>query len=904
MTSFRERPPLETLILSKLFRPRVHPNLLPRPHLIQWLDSETSCKVTLVSAPAGAGKTTLLSVWLAQSTHPVAWVALDEADSELSLFLAYVATALGLSVDGLSSELFSPRYCAHYLLHEMEQMTDKHILVLDDYHALADNSPVHEMVTVLLEYLPPHIHLVLASRTDPPLPLARMRGRRHLRELRMQELSFSLSEVHQYITQCVDPEISEATATFLYERTEGWPAIVCLATLSLQHQQDRVAYLESLSNDQRFVMDYLTDEILAHMPAFTMRFLLQVSILERCCAALCADVTGASESRCQEILQGLAIRNLFNMAIDDQDHWYRFHDLFRTVLNVRLRQRMDASHIATLHDRAGAWLARQGHAEEALHHLLAAGNQEAAAQLVEQYKHDLLNSDRFWELEHLLGLLPAEVVAQRPALLLTKAFIYYFRSSSTSKIVETVQACEELLSANQEQFEPAALDALAGEVASLYSAIWYVRGDSARTIQAAQKALALLPKSYGYVRGVAILCLGAAYQLAGDLKLAVHHLQRALVDIDGNELSVQLRIRLSLILIYLRAGELHQLVSALQQLLTVARTHGRSVSIGWAHWVLGFVHYEWNDLDVAMEHLAAVIAMQRRVRIDTLAYCYLLQAQIYQVQNRSEEANKCIDELADILLQNHSPELVRMLEAVRAHLALQQGDYDRSQSWSRSMDAAHLSNAKMHQRPSEIRYLSYVRILLVQGTPPDLQQAADLLHVLFDDARAVHNIRHIISIKSLQSMVHAAQGETDAALDVLAEALHLAQHGGFIRTFVDLGPGMAALLRSLVARSGFPEGLSHYVHSILAAFHDTVYRHVLPRTDAAEPSPLIEPLTEREMDVLHLLEQRLSNKEIAQALVISPRTVKKHTSNIYAKLGVSGRRQAVERARALAILPL
>lgn len=894
---------LDTILQSKLHQPRLYAGVLPRPQLIQRLDLETAYKVTLLSAPAGAGKTTLLSIWLEQHAHCVAWVSLDEMDSHLSSFATYVAAALGTEIDETPGELGSARYCAHYLLNVMEATPEIQLLVLDDYHEIADDSPVHQTMSVIIDNLPPHIHLVIASRSDPPLSLARLRSRCQLREVRLRDLCFSQSEVHAYLVQSIDQPIDESQAALLHGRSEGWPAVVRLAVLSLQQQNGTLAHLEALPSNCKFIMEDLADEILATVPDDMERFLLNVSILERCCAALCADITDAAEESCQEILQWLAAQNLFTTSIDAHNRWYRLHDLFREILQVRLRRRLGEQHMDALHGRASDWLARHGHVEAAVRHLRAIGKLEDAAGLVEAYKHELLNAERFRELEHLLRLLPAELIDQRPALLLTRALIYFFRGSNTSKIAETMQAFERCRVAEERQPGEEDPRALAGEAAALYSLLQYWRGNSERAIHSAREALALLPASHTYMRGLAVFYLGTAYQLMGNLPLAVDTLQRALVDSGANELSIQLRIRVALMLVFLKSGEWHQLVQVAHQLLKAAEPHHQPVSTGWAHWVLGLVHYEWNELDAAAQHFATVIGMQHRVRSDTLAFCYLGQGLVFMGQDQPQEADRLLDELAEMLVQNHCPELMLILDSFRARLALREGNSELAQSWVRSLDGLHLPTADVRWVATEVRVLTYIRILIAERTASSLRQASDLLAACLESASAVHNVQRLIEIKSLQSLVHAMQEETNAALDELREALSLAQRGNFMRTFVDLGPPMAALLQSLIHRDVLPESLCAYVQSILAAFSTVTHRRTVPVAESAAPSDLIEPLTERELEVLLLLGKRLSNKEIARELIISPRTVKKHTSNIYAKLQVSSRYQAVEQALSLAILP-
>lgn len=898
-------PTPDLLIRSKLYRPRMHPDVLPRSQLIRWLNMESGHKVTLISAPAGMGKTTLLSIWLEEHASTVSWFSLDEADSNFLVFLKYIAAALQIdaqlahSAADIENFATSPRYCAQYLANEMAQLSGEHILVLDDYHEIAEDSPVHQAVAILIEYLPPHIHMVIASRRDPPWPLAQMRARRYLRELRMKDLVFSRAEVQAHLNHVLDTEVDASIATVLYERAQGWPAVVHLAVLSLQRQSDPSDFLTGFSLNSGLVTDYLTDEILERLPVATQHFLMQISIFERCCAPLCAAVTGVPVSECREILNWLAGHNFFTTVIDAQNHWYRFHDLFRELLHFRLRKQTSPQQIAELHQAAYVWLAQHDQLEEAVYHALAAHDDEGAVSLVEEHKHALLEKEQFAVLEHLMQLLPNQLIDQRPQLLLTRALLLAFRNADGEQIAPYLHAAEKLLEQHAGTLDEAERLALKGEIHALYSLIYVHSGDGERSLHHARLAHMYVPQMHTYMRGIALFYLGDAYQLTGNTTEALQTLQNELKTLRAEEISVQMRIRLSLGQIYLVNGELYQAAQAFQQLLKMAQSHSQSVSMGWAHFGLGLLHYEWDKLDAAAEHFQAGIGLKHQVRVDTLARCYFGLVRVRQAQQQSQDADALMEELLDILLQKQNAALMREFEELRARLLLMRGELAPANSWART------TAIPSPRQRTAIAYppaLTHAHLLYGQGTATSLQKAATILQDFLDAQRKIHDTRRVIKTLALQALVYAKQGAESDAHDALVEAITLGQRGGFMRTFLNLGTPMASLLYSLLQSATLSTELHHYVQSILVAFPAQAAHRSTKESKPLVQGNLVEPLTNRELEVLALLQERLTNDEIAQRLVISPRTVKKHTSNIYQKLQTSGRRHAVAKAKALGLL--
>ncbi len=905
-TSPKNSTPTELLIRTKLCRPRIAEESLRRQHLVEQLHASLASDLTLVCAPAGYGKTSLLVAWLQQVAHPVAWLSLDEGDSDLVVFLRYVAAALRTVAPTAATELwglissptsFSSAYMARVLIGDLERLERKCVLVLDDYHAIRDDSPVHQLLSTLIKYKPASVHLVIASRDDPPLGLARLRAQNRLVELRARVLRFTLEESRHCLQQALQKEIAPPVIEALHERTEGWPAGVRLAALSAQQQTDFDAFARDFTGSSRFVMDYLTDEVLAHLPPATQRFLLQSSILKRCCAPLCAAVTETPLAQCQAILEWLETHNVFTAAVDRHGQWYRLHHLFRDLLAFRLHvEEAEAARIAG-HERASRWFAERGLVEEALDHALAAGDHEAATALIEQHRRGLMNGEQFRTLEQWIARLPREWVESNPTLLLSMAWVAFFYYHEDEMAALLLRA-ERLLNGAAARKEPGD-SALWGEAAALRGWYHYWRAEGERSLQSALQALEQLPPSHGYVRGVAVLYMGLAHQLRGRSGPAIQKLKEALSQAPTHATSFHLRVLMAQSFVYMLSAELQQVVEAAQNYLKLAQQHNQPISMGWARYMLGRVFYEWNKLEAAAHHFDAVIDLRHATSTIMLGHAHFGRALVYQAQNQPEQADRCIEALLDLNLADPTTSLLPQVAAFRTRLALLRGDVNAAMSWVRA------NPQTVAQSPlffGEIGILIQMRALIAHGSTESLQRAQALL----DDAEALteatHNARRAPEILVLRALLHNAQGERATALDELARAVALAQPSGLQRLFLDFGEPLRDLLSCLLRQDQLAPALRTYLSTLLENFPTSAANEDSSAASTPPPSPLIEPLTTRELDVLTLLERRLSNGEIAQALVISPRTVKKHASNIYQKLGVSSRRQAVAKAQTLGIL--
>lgn len=918
------------LLTTKLHRPLTPSLQVPRPHLLAKLNQGLARgdKLLLTVAPAGFGKTTLISQWIDQNAalgdtsvrciappplkpqfhNQVAWLALNEADNDLALFLQEVVAAVraiyptacaNLLYLLQASQLAAVPHLATILQQELGALPPNFVLVLEDYHFVTQVE-VHQLLTLLLDHLPSHVHLVLISRTEPPLPLARLRVGQQMTELRTADLYFSLTETQTFLAQALDRPLAPETVITLHRQTEGWIAGLQLAALALRGGGDEAAFVKTFADGNRHVMDYLMGEVLARQPQTVQTFLLYTSVLDRFCAPLCEAVLGdeqegSNPAASLSILTYLGKANLFVVALDDEDKWYRYHHLFRALLRRRLHASIPRAEISTLHCRASAWLADNGWVEEAVRQALASGDNLTAARLVTEHRQEMFDREEWRTLERWLGLLPTALVVQDAALLIIKAFVYSFQFK-LSAIPPLLQAAATRLEAST-LTDPAA-SMLRGELAGLWSQHWFWQNEYGRSLAAAEQGMKHLSATHLYAQSGTLFYWGLAAQMLGQRTLAVQTLQATLSDQPSYPNTLSTRVLFALSLIHYFAGELAPAQQMAQDFLQVARQSNLALSEAWAHYLLGMIHYEWNELEHAAHHFSAVVSQRYAAHTLAVHNCWLALAWTQQAQGRQRQAGEQVTELLNFHYERNNLALLPGVHAFRARLALQQGDMRAAISWAQATELTARNGPLIN---FDLPPLTHAKVLLAQATSESRAVAMAELAQLQDVLASTHNTLHLIEVLALQALAASMQGETESALTTLAQAVRLAKPGGFIRTFVDLGPALARLLYQLVARGVEID----YLGPVLAAFPPTAgTAGTTQQIRRAAQAQMIEPLTERESEVLLYLKQGLSNKAIAHTLNISVLTVKKHTINLYQKLGVNSRQQANVKAQALGILPL
>ena len=877
-----------SLTLTKFQRPRVGRDLVERPRLLEQLGAPTA--LTLVIAPAGYGKTTLLSTWLETCALPSAWLSLDALDNDLMTFTAsVVATVQTLfpmvgaeTVDLLHGVTRPPlATITRSLLNTLESIEQEFILVLDDYHLIHDNI-VHELVADLIRYSPRNLSLVIAARSDPPLPLARLRASGPFTEVRAANLRFTVEEAARLLRDNLQLPLDNQAVATLRTRTDGWAVGLRLAALYYRHTGHTAQGLEQ-SSSSRYVMNYLAAEVLAQLPTPIQNFLVITSVLDRLCAPLCEALAGVTDPRWtgRAALDWLYQADLFLTPLDAGRDWFRYHPVFQEFLLQQLAQQHSPAEIGALHVAASAWLAHNGYAEEALQQALAAGDTAAAVQIVTQQRRELINHEEWRRLERWVRLFPREVIDREPELLLSE--IWYARFQHQFRyMLPLLDRVEALLS--QLPLNAADVDRIQGEVATWRSYLSYFAGNIACSMTAARRALEKLPLEWWPLRALARLFLSACCLMTGDLSLAY----ATFYDSGEPDQGVAFRKRLLVCACFIHwmTADLSGLAQVATQILDKSDQADFQVeSNSWAHYFLGLVHYQRHDLVEAERQLTSLVLQPSQSHVQ----CFLNGAAVlmltYQAQGQPGKASEIAETMVSFTLQIQDTTALFTAKAFEAELALQQGRLAEAVQWAERYDRP-LTPLPFFCHPPVI----LARIRLAQNTSFSRQQAAQVLSGLADYFRSTSYTSVMIEVLAVQALLQQAEGHEAAALESLRHSIGLAEPGGFIRCFVDLGEPLEQLLTKLVRKPAAPP----YAARILAAFHQTVS---LADARRQANAVLLAPLTLRELDVLALLDKRYTNREIAEALVISETTVHTHLTHIGEKLGVHGRQAILQAAQ-------
>lgn len=893
------------LLVTKLHRPSPRSPRVARDRILRQLDRGLTSRLILVSAAAGFGKTTVLLDWAQHTQLPIGWLGLDERDNDPTRFWTYLVAALQTAERAIGeatlSMLQSPKPIDFEvfltpLLNELAQVQTDLIVVVDDYH-LITTPAIHDALAFLLEHLPGQIHLAIATRSDPPLPLARWRVRGQLTELRAAELRFTDAEAAAFLQQSLALPLSEAQIATIQRQTEGWIAGLQLAALSLRDATDPAAVINTFGGNQRYILDYLVEEVLERQPPPLRAFLLRTSILEQMCGPLCAAVVREAADG-SATLDHLERQNLLVERLDREHTWYRYHHLFAESLR-HLLQRSEPNCIPTYHHRAAQWYSCQGYIAEALEHAVAAGCFEYAARLIEQEMQTNENPrlDAI-ALRKALAALPPELTQTRPWLLVAKAWVG-FTSSQFAEAIAVIQALEHLLEQNPPATENA--DPLWGLVFALKGMQARQQGQAVNSVVWMEKALQLLPQDYSWLRSLMLLNLGVTYFVTDNYEAAqrllpeVSRIGRARGAADPAIAGLYLQAQF----LALR-GHLDEAISLCQQGLDLATERrwlptyaGVLVQVA-----LADLLREQNQLDMAAQHLNQSIDRAIQNQQPGLMMGYITLARVRQAQGdfsaawtALQAAERCQVWLWPTILS---------VTACKARLHLAEDNLDAAIAWAESRclsieDELHYSATDRFPGGSELDYLTYARVLLAYGqqrsSSSHLQDALRLLGRLQAFAKAGGRTIRVLETLLLQGLVWQAQGNRERSLQALHQALHIPGFGNYLRLFLDAGKPMAELLQSASKTIDSPE-----VNPLLAAFclaQDKQRRY---------QQPLIEPLSDRELEVLHYLATGMTNQAIASQLFVSLAAVKWHARNIYAKLQVKNRTQAVAKARELGIL--
>jgi LuxR family maltose regulon positive regulatory protein len=905
------------LLATKLYIPRWRPGLVSRPSLIERLNQGAERKLTLVSAPAGFGKTTLVSEWVAGSDRPIAWLSLEEADNDRARFLAYVVAALRTAAPHIGEGVLGALQSSQppptesiltALLNEIATLQDTIVLVLDDYHVI-DATPVDHALTFLLEHLPPQMHLVITTREDPQLPLARLRTRGQMIEMRAADLRFTHDEAVAFINEVMGLDLSASDLATLETRTEGWIAGLQLAALSMRGRDDIPGFIRSFAGDDRYIVDYLVEEVLRRQPEHVRAFLLRTSVLDRLSGSLCDAVTGRQDGR--GLLEALERGNLFVVPLDDKRHWYRYHHLFADVLRAHAMEE-GADQVAVRHQRASAWYETNGFRSAAINHALAAEDFERAASLVELAAMEMLGSGQEPMLYGWLTALPDKIVRARPVLSVNYAFASLSRDGLEAAEARLRDA-ERWLETPTNVREPR--DAPSGEMVvvdqkgfrSLPGTIAIARaycagalGDLAGMMEYAHHALDLLPEDDNLWRGAAAAILGIACWTSGDLEAAYRSFTEGKDRLEATGYT-QFEISIVYILADIRIaqGRLRDAARIYEQALRQATEQGRGV---WGtsdlYVGLGDLHRERNDLEIATQYLLRSKELGEHTALtDTRHRWYVAMARVKAIEGDLGSALDLLDEAERQYVENPDPD-VRPIAALKAQWWVAQGRLADALDWVRERSVS-VDDDLSYLR--EFEHLTLARILLARNRRERedrfIHEAVGLLERLLDAAEEGERTGSVIEILVLLAVAREAHGDISLALLSLERALTLAEPEGYVRLFVDEGLPMKTLLSQAAAQGKAPD----YTSRLLAAF-DAEEQTRRNRFDSPAAQPLAEPLSQRELDVLRLIALGLSNREIGERLFLALDTVKGHNRKIFGKLDVQSRTEAMARARELGIL--
>jgi LuxR family transcriptional regulator, maltose regulon positive regulatory protein len=933
-TANPEKEPLSSPLLeTKFYYPPPRPQQVTRPRLLARLNESLSHKLALVSAPAGYGKTTLVVEWVSQIPGAsVAWLSLDDGDNDPVRFLTYLITALQRALPGTSeralSMLHAPRKVAskalpdmsllNLLMNDLAQVDEPIILVLEDYH-LIHVETIHENITYLLEHLPANVHLLLTSRAEPPLPLSRLRGRGQLLELRTHDLRFTNQEAGEFLNRSMKLGLSNEKLEVLSARTEGWIAGLLMAAISITNRDDVDTFIDDFAGSNRFIMDYLVEEVLQQQPDHIQHFLHHTCLLERLCGELCdeimADVNsfeGRSDAEgtplhSTSLLSSLERANLFIVPLDDRQEWYRYHRLFADLLRKRLGL-ANPELLPIIHQSASRWFERKGNLPEAIGHSFSGGDLDRAALLIENAAIQVFRRSETGLILNWMNKLPETVIQDHPSL----GIYYSLALIMNNRRLEEVEAW---LDQAQRTASEGVLD---GEASALRGLVAMLRGEIPSSIALSRQALEILPEEQILFKSLAADNLGMCYVLIGDMPSAIQAFDEVvrMAERSGNTMMGAAALS-NLAGLQFVQGQLRGAWANFQKILELTTDPGgrRLPVAGKALSGLGELAREWNDLEAAASYLDEAVELLSQFVEIGVVFCYLSLARVRQAQGDWESAWQLLGKAQELATETKSIPLDdRLVEVSKARFWILEGNYQPALAWAQTRRLEENGLAGIRSGADslgfdiiESEYLTFARLYIAQGFS---EKALEILAQLQAIDEEKGRVRRLVEVLCLQAVIYQSQGEVETALAFLQRALVIARPEGFVRTFIDEGIPMTSLLNLAIQRGIEPEYAGRLLATVQAKeIHaqepskaSQARDDFFPISSQKAGSGLVEPLSDRELEVLHWLAAGLSNPEIGARLVISLSTVKGHTANIYSKLGVNSRTQAVAKARELGIL--
>ncbi len=904
MTAIAASGRASPLLATKLFIPSTRQTTVPRPRLAARLDASLSHPLTLVAAPAGFGKTTLVSTWARRQSKPVAWLSLDEGDNDPVRFLGYLIAALQTAQPALGKGVLPalgatnappPPAVIAALINDLSQIDGEVLLVLDDFH-LVDAAPIHEAIAMLVTHQPPQLHLMLVTREDPQLPLARLRARGELVELRGLDLRFTPAEAAQFLHEVMGLALDADAVAALDARIEGWAAGLQLAALSLQNSPNPAQTIAQLSGSHHFILNYLAEEVLRQLSPERQAFLLDTAVLTRLNGDLCDAVTGRTGSSAR--LEDLLAANIFLMPLDDEHRWYRYHHLFADLLRHQL-QRTRPDHAAVLQQRASAWCEAQGAAVEAIDYALAAADYPRAVRLLERHARSVVLQGYAQTVETWLRRLPRDWRLAGPHANLAFCWSLLLRG----QLGEIEPYLHDAEAAGNDGGA-----AIQAEALALRAGLASLRGDPERGCKLARAAVALAPADDRYVQSMTAFCLGTACNYAGrDAEaIATYRAALPLCKAAGNQVAAMLIVG-NLVMLYIARGQLRAAADLCQATLDEAAQAGEqdAPALAVVYGGYGDLLYAWNELDAAQERVTRVLELSRRSgHVAALAYGSVVQSRLLIARGDLAGAGQAL-EVANELRQRGMPAWIApYIVSQQVALALVRNDLAAAEQ---ALVATGVAATDPPHHTREVVHIAHLRLLLHQARAQDnaqLDAADELAQRILAAATCADRMGRVLEVLLLRAQVSHAQGDITAACADVVQALTLGESEGYVRIFVNEGEPLRGLLgavrRKLTQQSAELGPSPAYVDRVLAAFPQV---EIAASSGAIAPlPPLVEPLTERELEVLRLMAQGLTYDEVAQRLIVSLNTVRYHVKGIYGKLGVDKRMAAIEQARVHGLL--
>jgi LuxR family transcriptional regulator, maltose regulon positive regulatory protein len=881
---------VDPLLSTKLFIPQPGPKVIVRPCLMTRLNAGLSRRFTLVSAPAGFGKTTLISAWARQLDAPVGWLSLDASDNTPARFLRYVGAALARAVPAMDVPLVRVDRGAFEtvlvpLINQIAERDAPLVLVLDDYHLIKDTE-VDEALIFLIDNAPPQLHVVIATRADPAFPLPRWRTRQQILEIRADDLRFTRSETDAFLQTALDLTLDARDLNALNARAEGWVAALQLVALSLREQEDVSSFVDALSGTHRYILDYLIQEVLQRQPPAVQAFLLQTSILDRLSAPLCDAVIEDQDTSSRAVLARLEHENLFLVRLDEERRWYRYHRLFRDFLRARLEiEQPDLR--SSLHYRAARWYAGRDATDDAIHHALAAPDHALAAELIAQTYPAMLQRGEVVTLKGWLEALPSRIRRKDPVLMLA----YAWTRAVTLDVDDMEDCLEELdqLIDSSPDLSPEDRAGLRGELLTIRASRTFPMGDMEATIRYAEEALAQLPEVHGVVRSVVAHTRANAYQFLGEMEASADAYGQAITEgrHAGNYL-IAFSGTVNLGELYRLQGRWRDAEALYRDALAWADAHQAKSLDGLVYAGLGLIDWDRWDLTEARHHLERGVELSRRTGTHTLELLASgALACLAHHQDEQEEARRWLNKTLTLSQRLDYAEAVGFADLLEAQCYIARDDRLALERWMTQRRP--LTRLSPDMEALEAQVVAHARLALGEH-----QDALAALVPLRERVEAAGWIQRLVEILILEALAHDALDEHAQAVDRLERALELGEPGCFVRPFVQAGDPIVPLLRRTVA-SGRATAQRPFVECILTALD---VADVGPSSD----SDLVEPLTDRELEVLRLLPTDLATAEVADALFVSYHTVRTHLKHIYNKLDVHSRHEAVTRAQNLNLL--